>query len=210
MKILLLLALTCLCSMVMSSAAGPQAAGADTGLLIIDIQNFYFAGGKLPLTGPVEASAQAKALLERFRALKKPVFHVQHLPAGKETYQPGTDDPQYAIHSSVAPMPGEKVIFKHDANSFRGTSLLSDLKAAGVKKLVICGMQTHMCVEAAVRAAADFGFEVMLASDACATRPLTFNGREVPAETVHATTLAVLNGSYARVLPTAELLGMLK
>ena len=179
-------------------------------LLIIDVQNFYFAGGKLPLTGSVEASVQARALLERFRALKKPVFHVQHLPAGKESYRQGADDPQYAIHSNVAPLQDEKIIYKHEANSFRGTSLLTELKSTGVKRLAICGMQTHMCVEATVRAAVDFGFEVMLASDACATRPLTFNDREVSADTVQATTLAVLNGSYARVMTTSELLALLK
>ena len=84
------------------------------------------------------------------------------------------------------------------------------MKSAGIKRLIICGMQTHMRVEAAVRAAVDFGFEVMLASDACATRPLAFNGREVSADMVQATTLAVLNGSYAGVMTTSKLLAILK
>jgi len=65
-------------------------------------------------------------------------------------------------------------------------------------------------VEAAVRAAVDYGYQVMLASDACATRSLTFNGREVSADTVQATILAVLNGSYARVMTTSEILATLR
>jgi nicotinamidase-related amidase len=35
-------------------------------------------------------------------------------------------------------------------------------------------MMTHMCVDASMRAAADFGYPVLLAADACATRALTY------------------------------------
>ena len=211
MKILLLLFIIGLSAAYLFGAiAAPSGTTMpDTALLIIDVQNFYFAGGRLPLTNPVEAGLQAKALLEKFRGRKMPIFHVRHLPAGKEGSPPRTDDPQYAIHSSVTPLAGEKVIVKHEANSFRDTPLLGELKSAGIRKLILCGMQTHMCVEAAVRAAVDFGFEVTLASDACATRALAFGGREIPAETVQAVTLAVLNRSYARVMTTAAILAEL-
>jgi nicotinamidase-related amidase len=67
-------------------------------------------------------------------------------------------------------------------------------------------MQTHMCVEAASRAAADLGFEVTVVHDACATRTLEFGGRSVPAEHVHASTLAALNGTYGRIVSVEELL----
>ena len=65
-------------------------------------------------------------------------------------------------------------------------------------------MQTHMCVEAASRAAADLGFEVVVVSDACATRPLEFGGQTVPADMVHATALAAIKGSYGRVITVEE------
>jgi len=74
---------------------------------------------------------------------------------------------------------------------------------------VVAGMQTHMCVEAATRAAADLGFEVTVVHDACATRPLAFDGVEVPAAQVHAGALAAMRGTYARVVSTAELLAAL-
>jgi nicotinamidase-related amidase len=102
------------------------------------------------------------------------------------------------------------VVAKHFANSFRDTDLAERLNVLGVKKLVVCGMQTHMCVEAAVRAAVDLGYTVTLAADACATRPLAIHGRELPAETIHAAVLAILNGSYARVADVAALLAELK
>ncbi len=40
---------------------GTMQADADQALLIIDIQNFYFEGGSLPLTGPVEAASRRAA-----------------------------------------------------------------------------------------------------------------------------------------------------
>ena len=179
-------------------------------LLVIDIQNFYFQGGKIPLVGSVEASLKARSVLDAFRAKKLPVIQIQHLPPGIEKFEPGTTDPQYAIHPNVAPLAGEPVVVKHFANSFRETRLLALLKELGVKTLVVTGMQTHMCVEAAVRAGADLGFDVVLVDDACATRDLKLRETTVPAATVHAAVLAALNGSYAKVETTAEILAGLK
>jgi nicotinamidase-related amidase len=194
-----------------SAQAAPQKTegkvdGGTTALLVIDIQNFYFEGGKLPLVGPVEAGLQAGKVLERFRARHWPVVHVQHLPKTQTAPSPNSGDPQYRIHPNVAPVPGEKVIGKHYANAFRDPELPATLRQLGVTKLVICGMQTHMCVEAATRAAADLGFEVTVVHDACATRSLAFNGVEVPAAQVHAAALAAMNGTYARVISTDALL----
>jgi nicotinamidase-related amidase len=179
-------------------------------LVVIDIQNFYFPGGKLPLVEPLAASLQAKKLIERFRAKGWPIVHVQHLPQGQMAPAPDSGDQQYRIHPNVLPAPGETVIVKHYASAFRDTELLATLHALGVKRLVISGMQTHMCVEAATRTAADLGFEVVLVHDACATRSLKFRDTEVPAAQVHAAALAAMSGNYARVLATEELLSELK
>jgi nicotinamidase-related amidase len=110
-----------------------------------------------------------------------------------------------AIHAEVAPRAGETVITKRQVNAFRDTELLMVLQEAGVTRLVLAGMQTHMCLEAAVRAAADLGFACVVVGDACATRDLTENGRTVAAADVHASTLATLR-AYAEVTDTATLL----
>ena len=115
-------------------------------------------------------------------------------------------EPGGGIHPNVGPEPGEKVISKDHANAFKDTDLLRHLKDHGIKTLVICGMMTHMCVEAAVRAAHDFDFNVCVAHDACATRALSFSGAVVSARDVHLSTLSSLSGSYARVLDTETLL----
>lgn len=175
-----------------------------TALLVIDIQEFYFEGGAIPLEGSVEAARAAGRVLRAFRAAGLPVIHVQHLPAGQD--EPGQDvQPAYRIRPEVAPGQGELVIGKHFASSFRETELLQRLRELEIERLVIVGMQTHMCVEAATRAAADLGFEVTVVHDACATRQLSYGGVTVPAAQVHASTLASLEGSYARILGVEEL-----
>lgn len=179
-------------------------------LLVIDIQNFYFSGGRIPLTGSVEASFKAKSVIEAFRAGKLPVIHIQHMPEEIEIFEPGVTDAQYAIHSNVAPLPGEAVVVKHFANSFRETRLAALLKDLNVKTLAVAGMQTHMCVEAAVRAGADLGFDVVLIEDACATRDLKFHEATVPAASVHAAVLAALNGSYAKVVTAADVIAAVR
>jgi nicotinamidase-related amidase len=163
-----------------------------SALLIIDVQDFYFPGGKLPLSNPEKASRKASELLKLYRSQKLPVIHVQHKGGGK-------------IHENVAPLAGEKVITKEEANSFSGTDLLDYLKFLEVKRLMICGMQTHMCVEAAVRAAYDYGFMCFIVQDACATRELKWNDQTISAADVHASTLASLNRYYGSVINVADL-----
>jgi nicotinamidase-related amidase len=193
-------------AMVTQGGAKESAMGPDTALLVIDIQNFYFEGGNLPLTGPNEAAEQARRVLEAFRAKHLPVVHIRHVPKSVAIVDGEPTDAQYRIRPIVAPVAGEKIVTKRVINSFRDTDLLDYLREKGIKKLVIVGMQTHMCVEAASRAGVDFGFEVTLVHDACATRPLEFNGHTAPAIDVHTTALAAIKGSYGRVISVEELL----
>ena len=163
-----------------------------TALLLIDIQEFYFPGGKLPLENPEAASEKAAVVLKLFRDLKLPVIHIQHYGGSP-------------IHANVAPLPGEKVITKQEANAFDRTDLLEYLKSLHVKRLVLCGMQTHMCLEAATRAAYDYDFKCIVIQDACATRALKWGDRIVSAADVQASTLASLDRFYAKVVNVADL-----
>ncbi len=166
----------------------------DTALLIIDIQYFYYPGGKAELVNPKAAGENAGKLLAAFRKKEKTVIHVRH------NFEPGGK-----IHEDVKPVEGEKVISKNHANSFRETDLQEYLKEKKISTLVICGMQTHMCVEAATRAASDLNYNCKVIQDACATRNLKFGGKEVKAEDVHYSTLSSLTG-YAKVLNTSDFL----
>lgn len=176
-----------------------------TALLIIDIQNDYFAGGRMELDGSLEASLRTKEILTLFRAQALPVIHIRHIAERPDAtfFLPGSYGSE--IHENVRPLAGEPVITKHFPNSFRETGLLPLLTGKGIERLVICGMMTHMCVDATVRAAFDQGFACTVIHDACATRALMFNGVESPAPHTHAAFLAALGAVYARVISSAEL-----
>lgn len=176
-----------------------------TALILIDIQNDYFPGGRMELQGSPEAAVRARGLLDFFRWRAWPTFHIQHISIHPEAtfFLPETEGVQ--IHASIGPLPGEMVVVKHFPNSFRETSLLERLQACGVERLVLCGSMTHMCVDATMRAAADLGFSVLLAADACATRTLIYGKKRIPADHVHAAFLAALM-SYGQVLTSDETL----
>src|ERR1041385_4825535 len=171
----------------------------SVGLLIIDIQNDYFPGGKMELDRSEQAGAGAGQLLTFFRERPLPVVHVPHLAKpGAPFFVPGT--PGVEIRPVVKPLTNETLIQKHYPNAFRETRLLDHLRSQGIDQLVITGMMTHMCVDAAARAATDFGFVCRIAQDGCATRTLKLNDKTVPAPEVHAAFLAALNGAYGRVI----------
>ncbi len=176
----------------------PEKENNATALLLIDIQNFYFPGGRRPLENPEQASLNSRKILKSFRERGNLVIHIRHnAKSGAE------------IHKNVAPIKGEKIISKNHVNSFKDTDLLEYLRSHKIKKLVICGMMTHMCVEAAARAASDLGFDCILIGDACETRDLKYGNRMIKAKDVHYSTLSSLDGYYAKVMNTEEYLDSL-
>lgn len=201
-KIILALTIYCFTLNLGFSQGNQISTNMKTGLLIIDIQNDYFEGGTMTLVGSEEASENAKLILERFRAQGLPVIHIQHIATRPSAtfFQPNTTGAE--IHENVMPIDGEKLIVKHYPNSFRETELLEYLKSKNITNLVVCGMMTHMCVDATVRAAKDFGFDIVLIGDACATRDLKISDQEVKANDVHNSFLAALNSAYAKVIST--------
>ena len=174
-------------------------------LILIDLQNDYFPGGRMELVGSGAAVGQAARLLDAFRQRGRPVVHVQHVStrAGASFFLPDTAGVQ--IHASVQPKVSERVVVKHFPNAFRETELQAALRDAGATTLVFAGMMTHMCVDTTVRAAADLGWTCRLAHDACATRDLQFGAHAVAAADVQLAYLAALNGAFAAVRPAAEL-----
>jgi nicotinamidase-related amidase len=174
-------------------------------LIVVDLQNDYFAGGKMELVGTEKAAQNARLLLDRCRQSEPTVIHVQHLSMGPGAtfFLPETSGAE--IHAAVAPKKDEIVVAKHFPNSFRETNLLKVLADREIRDIVICGAMSHMCIDATVRAAFDLGFNCIVAEDACATKHLTFNARTVDASDVHASFMAALSGTYAEVAPTQKI-----
>jgi nicotinamidase-related amidase len=189
---------------------GDKPAPYETALLLIDIQNDYFPGGKSELDGSVDAALRAGELLALFRRMKLPVVHVQPVATRPRATDFLPDTEGVRIHESVAPIAGEIVLQKHYPNAFRDKQLLTQLSLLHVARLVICGMMTHMCVDATVKAAFDYGFDCIVAGDACATKAIVHEGRTVAAPEVHAAFLAALDGTYAKVLGAADVVSLIR
>ncbi len=170
----------------------------NKALIIIDVQNFYF--GDYGIEGKMEASLNAKKLLEFFREKSLPVIHVKHM--SKDI----TEDNKrmYDIHENVKPVQGETIITKFTPGSFNGTNLLEVLKEKNIDELIICGMMSQMCVDTTTREAFDLGFKCTVIHDACATKALEFKGKTVPAEYVHASAMAALGFWFAKVVSVEE------
>lgn len=181
-----------------------------TALILVDLQNDYFPGGRNELVGSEAAGERAAELLAWFRDSAWPRVHIQHVSTSPTStfFLPNTEGVK--TRPIVAPHDGEALFVKHRPNSFRDTPLLDHLRQGQVEQVVVAGMMTHMCVDATVRAAFDFGFQCLVAEDACATKTLTHEGQSVPAEFVHRAFLAALNGTYGKVLATKDLIGQLR
>lgn len=172
-------------------------------IVVVDIQNEYFPQGKLPLVGIEQAAANAAKVIAAAREKGDVVIHIRHeMPIpDAPIFAPDTDGVQ--INEAVKPAQGEPVIVKNYPNSFRETLLKQMLDEKGVQEIAVVGAMSHMCVDATVRAAVDFGYKATTIHDACATRDLEFEGTIVPAAQVHAALMAALAFMYGEVIDTA-------
>jgi len=177
-----------------------------TCLILIDIQNDYFAGGRMTLVGMEATAANAQLLLQAYRRTKSSIIHIQHISVGPSGsfFLPETHGVK--THNLVAPLAGELLVTKNYPNGFRETHLFEILKKETISDLVFCGAMSHMCIDATVRAGFDLGFNCVVAEDACATRDLSFNDITIQASDVHASFMAALSGTYATVLTTEQVL----
>jgi len=177
----------------------------QSALIIIDIQNDYFPGGKLELNQPEIAAANTTELVSAFRTKSQPIYFIQHdnLNPALDFMTPNSEGQK--LHPSMNPGAGESVVVKNFPNSFWQTDLEEQLNKAGVNHVVITGMMSHMCVSTTARAAMERGFAVTVVADACATLALNFKDEVIPAETVHITAIAEL-GLIAEIVDTQDIL----
>lgn len=173
----------------------------STALIVVDIQNDYFPGGKWPLVGADDAADNAGKVIEAARDAGDMIVFIRHESgADAPFFTPGSDGAK--LHPKVLNLENEPVVLKHFPNSFRETGLQALLEDKGIEDLVIIGSMSHMCIDATTRAAADLGYKVKVIHDACASRDLEFEGSVVPAAHVHAAFMSALGFAYAEVLST--------
>jgi nicotinamidase-related amidase len=175
-------------------------------LILVDIQNDYFPGGKWTLSGIDAAADNAARLLAAARASGDLVVYIRHETPTPDApfFVPGSTGAE--IHLKVQNRENEHVIVKNHINSFRDTKLKDVLDHNGIRDVVICGAMSHMCIDGITRAANDYGYNCILIHDACASRDLEFNGVKVPAEYAHAAFMAALEFGYAKTISTHDFL----
>jgi nicotinamidase-related amidase len=166
-------------------------------LLLIDIQQGMFGPDEI-CHEPERLLANAGGLLVRARAAGVPVFHVQHCEEGGPL-APNTA--AWQIRPEVTPRDGEPVTQKLACSSFYQTGLDERLRAAGIDRLVIAGLQTEFCIDTACRVAQSLGYRVTLAGDAHST----MDSPVIKAGDIIRHHNYVLSGIVEKVAPAAEI-----
>ena len=183
---------------------------ATAALMVIDVQK-AIDDPRWAVHGPrnnPQAEANIAALLGAWRQSGRPVVHVRHDSAEPDsTYRPGSAG--HAFKPEAQPHPGELVVGKTTNSAFIGTGLEAWLAEHGCATLVIAGVITNNSLEATARMAGNLGFDAWVVADAGFTfgkRDRT--GRRWTAEQVHELSLANLDGEYAWIVETADVLVM--
>jgi ureidoacrylate peracid hydrolase len=162
-----------------------------TALLIVDLQNDnLIKGGKFEDSGAVEHAKKQnvveniKAILEKAREVGIPVFHnlfivekgakgignrapIFRAIAETESIVRGTWGS--APVDGVEPKEGDFVIEKSRMSAFNGTQLDTLLRDLGIETIIVTGVWTNMAVEHTCRDGADYGYNVVIATDGTST-----------------------------------------
>ncbi len=177
----------------------------NTALILIDVQQGFDSSywGK---RNNLDAESNMKKLLLLWRKKKMPVIHVKHnsteLASPLRPGQVGNN-----FKSEVEPIAGEHIEEKNVNSAFIGTGLEKYLRSHKIETVVLAGLTTDHCVSTTTRMAANLGFETLVAADATATFNRTaLDGINLDADQVHKFALASLNGEFATVINTAQLL----
>jgi nicotinamidase-related amidase len=170
-------------------------------LLLIDIQKGFddidYWGGQ---RNNPEAEIRASELLNAWRRLQLPIYHIQHCSSIPTSLlhesHPGND-----FKDLVRPVSGEVIIRKNVNSAFIGTDLHARLQVSKVQTLVIAGLTTDHCVSTTTRMAGNLGYDTYLVADATATfNKKGMDGKNYSAELIHETALASLNHEFATLI----------
>ncbi|WP_353662802.1 cysteine hydrolase family protein [Hydrogenimonas sp. SS33] len=174
-------------------------------MLIIDMQNDYYPGGRCELEGILPAHTNTLRLIRRAEEEGVERIYVRHIAGGDAPFfARGSEGSE--LHGELPVQKEDRIVVKAYPNSFRGTGLDAYLKERGHNRILVCGAMTHMCIDTTVRAGYDLGYVITLAHDACATKEMHFGGESIPAQTVHRSFVAALGGKFCRVEPTGRLI----
>lgn len=143
-----------------------------TALLVIDLQNDYFPGGKYPLWNTEATLKNVKTAIAKALAQNMVIIHVQHIADPSLGIAPffNKDTPGADIHTEIlAAAPDADIVIKHFADGFEQTNLEQVLRKYDVDTLLSCGMMTQNCVTHTSISKAAEKYQVSILMDCCTT-----------------------------------------
>lgn len=139
-----------------------EAATGKAALLVIDVQRNMFESTPAVADG-LELLSTLGDLVARARAAGAPVIFVRNNGGADDPDAPGTVG--WELSPAIPRQSAEPIVDKKKPDAFDSTSLLSLLRTRGVRRVVVCGLQSEFCVQATCRGASSRGFSVTLVSD---------------------------------------------
>ena len=133
----------------------------DTALLIIDIQEKLAPA----IVDQESIIAKTAALVQIASAMELPILVTEQYPRGLGATVP-------ALRELLDQAPSVCGKFEKMAFSACTSEVMDALKATGRRKVIITGMETHVCVFQTVRALQADGFQCFLARDAVGSRTM--------------------------------------
>ncbi|MHC0036241.1 cysteine hydrolase family protein [Pseudoneobacillus sp. C159] len=180
----------------------------NTALIIIDVQKAFNDSSWGRRNNP-EAETNIVRILDKWRATRRPVIHIQHVHTSpsKEQSLFHISRETHRFKEMIEPLNGEPILRKNVNSSFIGTDLEERLRENGIDSVVVVGLTTNHCVETTTRMAGNLGFNAYLVSDATATFDrIGPDGKLYFAEDIHQMTMVNLNQEFATIVDTNVLL----
>ena len=151
-----------------------------TAVVVIDLQKGITAINAEPHSAEIVIKNSAR-IVNAARENKMPVFLVHVTPSTdfKDALKPVSEtsfnlskiDPSWSEYiPELNIQPTDFLITKHQWGAFYGTELDLQLRRRKIDTIILCGIATNLEVESTARAAYEFGFNQIFASDAMAAR----------------------------------------
>ena len=182
----------------------------NPALILVDVQKAFlepnYPGLKRNNLG---AEKTCGLILNKWRELKLPVFHVRHSSVNPDS-KLHISKPGFSFNDYVSPIKGEAVLTKSVNSAFIGTNLEILLNDQNLETLIIVGMTTNHCISTTVRMSGNLGYKTYLISDSTAAyNTMGLDGQMIDCETIYKTSLASLNEEFATIISSEELLDLL-
>jgi nicotinamidase-related amidase len=175
-------------------------------LIVVDVQKGFDDEAHWGKRDNPRCEENVRALIRAWRARGRPVVFVRH--DSTEAQSPlSRDGPGNAFKDVVEGTP-DLLVSKSTNSCFYGRPDLHQwLQARDVRGVVICGITTNHCCETTARMAGNLGYDVRFALDATHTFDRRGpDGTLYPAEQIARMTAVNLDGEFARVVSTSELI----